>query len=121
MVAGKIGRRSENLKKLYSAICRTNMDYGCQLYNAVSAGGLKKLDSMHREDIRIYTGAFKISPVEALHGEANNPPLELRMNELGLRFLYKLKSNISYIETRNTLDDREDQNYEENERSIKPM
>ena len=34
--------------------------------------------------------------------------------------MYKLKSNISYIETLNTLDDREDQNYEENERSIKP-
>ena len=43
----------------------------------------------------------------------------IRRNKLGRRFLYKLKSNISYIETLNTLDNREDQNYEDNERSIK--
>ena len=53
--------------------------------------------------------------------EANDPPLELKRNKLGLRFLNKLKSNTSYIETLNTLDNSEDQNYEENERSIKPM
>ena len=49
-----------------------------------------------------------------------DPPLKLKRNELGLRFLYKLKINTSYIEIINTLDDSEDQNYEENERSIKP-
>ena len=86
-------------KKLHSVICRTKMDYGCQLYNTASAGRLKKLDSIHRQGIRIYKGAFRTSPVEA-----NDPPLDLRRNELGLRFLYKLKSNSSYIETLNTLD-----------------
>ena len=110
----------KTLKKLYSAICRTKIDYGCQLYNTASAGRTKKLDSIHREGIRIYTGAFRTSPAEALHVEANDPPLELRRNELGLRFLYKLKSNPSYIDTLNTIDDSEDQNYEESERSIKP-
>ena len=55
-----------------------------------------------------------------MHVEANYPPQEIRKNKLGLRLLYKIKSNTSYIETLNTLDDREDQNYEENERSIKP-
>ena len=96
------------------------MDYDCQLYNTASPTRLKKLNSIHREGIRIYTYAFIISPVEAMHEEANNPPLELGRNELGLIFLYKLKSSTSYIETLNTLDNSEDQNYEENERSIKP-
>ena len=45
-----------------------------------------------------------------MYVEANDPPI-----------LYKLKRNSSYIETLNTLDDREDQNYEENQRSIKTM
>ena len=58
--------------------------------------------------------------VEALHAEANDPSLELRRNELGLRYLYKLKSNPAYIHTLNTLDDSEDQKYEESERSVKP-
>ena len=91
------------------------MDSSCQLYIAAYQGRLKKL-----EGIKIYTGAFRISPAEALQVEANNPHLELRMNELGLRFLHKIKSNSSYIERLNTLHDREDQNYKENERSIKP-
>ena len=69
---------------------------------------------MHKEGIRIYTEPFRILPVEALHVEANDPPLELRRNELELRFQYKLKSNTSYKETLNTLDDREYQKYEEN-------
>ena len=79
------------------------MDYGYQLYNIATAGRLKKLDSMHREGIRIYTGAFRTSPVEALHVVANDSPLELKRNELELRCLYKLKSNTSYMETLNTL------------------
>ena len=88
--------------------------------NTASAGRLKKLDSIHIEEIRIYTGSFRISLVESLNLKTNDPPLELRKNELGLRFLYKLKSNTSYIEILNTLDDRENQNYEEKVRSIKP-
>ena len=44
-----------------------------------------------------------------MHVEANNPHLELKRNELALRFLYKLESNTSHIETLKTLDNREDQ------------
>ena len=75
----------------------TKMDYSCQLYNTASAWRLNKLDSIHRVGIRIYTRAFESSPEEA-----NNPPLELRKNKLELIFLYKLKSNTSYIEKLNT-------------------
>ena len=67
------------------------------IYNTASAGRLKKLDRIHREGIRIYTGAFRTSPVESLHVETNDRLLEERRNELGLGFLYKLKSNTSYI------------------------
>ena len=70
------------------------MDLECQLpvYNTASVGRLKKLDSIQVEGIRIYTGtgAFRTSPVEALHAEANDPLMELRRNELGLKFLCNL-------------------------------
>ena len=78
------------------------MNYGNQLYKTASPGRLKKLDSI--------TGAFRASPVESLCVEVNEPPLELKKNELSLRFLYKLRSNITYTESLNTLDDRDDQN-----------
>ena len=47
----------------------------------------KKLVSIHREGIRIYTGAFKTSPVESFHVEAYDPLLQLRRNELGRIFV----------------------------------
>ena len=46
----------------------------CQLYNTASAGRLNKLDSIHREGIEIYTGAFRTFPVESLHVDANDLP-----------------------------------------------
>ena len=69
------------------------MDYDYQLYSTASAG---KLDSIHREGIRIYTVAFRMSPVELLHAKACDPTMELGKNELGLRFLYRLSSNSTY-------------------------
>ena len=83
------------------------MDYGCQLFYTVLAGRLKKLESLHKEGIRIHTGTFRTSPVEALYVEANNPPLELRRNELELRLLFKLKSNNLCIHTKYTGRQRE--------------
>ena len=75
VVAGKKwGGDWKILIKLYSAICSTKMDYGCQIYNTASAWRLKKLDSIHREGIRIYTEAFGTSPVESLHVEVNETP-----------------------------------------------
>ena len=50
---------------------------GCQLYDTASAERLK-LDSIHREGIRIYTGTFKTASVESLHAEASDPPWNLK-------------------------------------------
>ena len=72
-------------------MCKLKIDYGCQLYSTASSGTLRKLDSIYRKGLRIYTGTFKTSPIEPLHIEAYDPYLELRRNELGLRFLYKLR------------------------------
>ena len=87
------------------------MDYGCQLYSTAAPGRLKELESIHKEHVRVYTVAFRTSPVELLHAEAYDLPLELRKNELGIRFLYWLQSNIAYTES--LCEEEVDQNYEE--------
>ena len=93
MVVGKNWKKDWKTVKLYSAICRLKIHNGYQIYNTVSLRKLKKIDSIHRERIIIDTGAIKTSSVEATHIKANDLPLELKKNELGLRFLYKLRSN----------------------------
>ena len=66
VVAGKKWRDQKTIKK--TAQCNIKkMGYGCQQYNTALPERLRKLDSIHREGIRIYTGAFRTSPVEALH------------------------------------------------------
>ena len=57
---------------------------------------------------------------ESLHVVAYDSLLELGRNELGLRFLYKLRSNTIYTKSLKTLNDRDNQNYEENKGAIKP-
>ena len=49
-----------------------------KIYNTASPGRLKKLDSIHREGLRIYKGAFRTLPLKALHNEANDQPQKLR-------------------------------------------
>ena len=93
MAGKKWGGDKKTLKNCIVQYVEQNLDYGCQIYNTASAGRLKKLNSIHREDIRIYKRAFWTSPVESLHLEAKDLLLELRRSELGLRFLYKLISN----------------------------
>ena len=108
---------------IHSIICRLKIDYSCQLYSTTSPGRLKKLkkNSIQRKSIIIFINAFETSPVEYLHEEAFDLPLELRSNELGLRLMYNLRSNTTYRVSLNTLDNREDQNNEENEGAIGPM
>ena len=91
-----MGKRSENPIKLYSALCRTKIDYGCQIYNTASAGRLKKLDNTHTEGRHknIYRGLQNFT-IRIPTCRSKLPP----WNKLGLRFLYKLKSNSSYIDT----------------------
>ena len=64
-------------------------------------GRFKKLDSIHSEDIEVYTKAFKISPIKVLNVKAKELSLELRRNVLGLKFLYKLKSSTIYCRVLN--------------------
>ena len=86
IVASKKWERDRRtLKRLYSAVYRSKMVYDCQLYSTASAWRLKKLNSIHRNGIKICRGTFRISPVNSLHAEACNPTMELKRNKLGLR------------------------------------
>ena len=74
------------------------LDCRIWLYSTASPGELNKLDSIQRAGKRIYTDAFNFIN-KITHVEADDQPLKLKRNELGLKLLYKLRSN--------TLDDSE--------------
>ena len=74
VIAGKkCGADHRTLKRLYSAVCR-------------SIQGNKKISIIYTEKYKLYTGTFRMSPVESLHIKEYDPTMELERNKLGLRF-----------------------------------
>ena len=67
----KWGADRQSLLRLYRATTRAQLDYGCQIYASAPERHLKKLDAVHHQGIRLYTGAFRSSPIPSLLAEAS--------------------------------------------------
>nr|KAG5702023.1 hypothetical protein BaRGS_015758 [Batillaria attramentaria] len=81
------------LLRLYRALVRSKLDYGCIVYSSASKSTLKLLNTVHHEGLRICLGAFRTSPVHSLYAEAGEPSLALRRTRLMLNYVLKLKAN----------------------------
>lgn len=79
------------LLRLYRAILRTKIDYGCIIYQHARKQTLSLLDPVHNAAIRICTGAFRTSPTISLYAESGEPPLSLRRIQLTLQMIARLK------------------------------
>ena len=87
------------LLRLYSSLCLSKMDYACQIYSSACKTHLEKLDVVHNLGLRICTGAFRTSPVESIYVDSGLPPLAIRRQELGLRYMSRVltsKNNPNY-------------------------
>ena len=87
------GSDSKTLLNLFRSLIRSKLDYGLAVYGNVSDDTLEPLNVLHRQGIRLCLGAFKSSPKEALYVEANEPPLQIRREDLMMRYGLKIKSN----------------------------
>ena len=96
------GADRTTLLRIYQALCLSKIEYGCQVYGSASKTILGKLDVVHNMALRICTGAYRTSPVESLYVDAEIPPLSIRREELGLRYLCrvltsKLNPNYKFV------------------------
>ena len=87
------GADRKSLLRLYDSLCRSKLDYACQIYSSASKSLLKQLDVVHNLGLRICTGALRTSPVESIYVDANELPLDLRREELSLRYITRIKSS----------------------------
>ena len=78
------------LLRLYRALVRSKLDYGCQVYGSARPSYLKELDTIHNQGLRISLGAFRTTPVESLYVEANEPSLYDRRDRLSLQVFFQL-------------------------------
>ena len=87
------GADKKTLLRLYDCVCRSKLDYACQIYSSACKSKLKELDVVHNQGLRICTGVYRTSPVESIYVDAGELPLDLRREELGLRFMARIKSS----------------------------
>ena len=115
------GADTTSLLRLYDALCRSKLDYGCQIYASASKTALRMLDPVHHKAIRICTGAFHTSPVDSLYAVSGQLPLDLRREELSLRYLFRLHADTSNPAYRTLTNTRSDTLYDARRSSPSPM
>ena len=80
------------LLRLYRALVRSKLDYGCIVYGSARKSYIQKLDTIHHQGLRISLGAFRTSPVISLYVEAGEPSLKMRRLKLSFNYVLKVKS-----------------------------
>ena len=80
------GSDSPSMLRIYRAIIRSKMDYGCFIYGSARETTLKLLDPVHNSAIRLCTGAYRSSPVESLYAESGEQSLGKRRLQMLMQY-----------------------------------
>ena len=116
-----LGADRKVLLRLYRALIRSKLDYGCIVYGSARPSYIKRLDTVHNQGLRLCLGAFRTSPVQSLYVEANEPPLDMRRTRLSLQYGVKLMSNEVNPAYSAVFQSDIVATYEAKERAIKPL
>ena len=96
MISGQsFGATQACLLKIFKIYIRSKLDYGSIVYASATPTELNKLKVVTNDALRISTGAFKSTKIEALYGLSCEITPELRRDYLALRYYVKIKSNLS--------------------------
>jgi ribonuclease HI len=76
--------------RVYRALIRSKLDYGCAVYDSARESYKKTLNTIHNTGIRLATGALRTSRVESLYSESSEPPLCLRRQYLLASYASKI-------------------------------
>merc|ERR1712002_710162 len=96
MITGQsFGATQSCLLKIYKIYIRSKLDYGSIVYASANKIELNKLKVVSNDALRISTGAFKSTKIEALYGLTCEMPPEQRRDYLSLRYYAKIKSQLS--------------------------
>ena len=89
--ANSWGADRVTMMRIYRAIIRSKLDYGCMIYGSAKENILSKLDPVHNTAIRLCTGAFKSSPVCSLYADSGELPLSSRRKQLMLQYYVRIQ------------------------------
>ena len=79
------GADQRTLMMIYRSLIRSKIDYGCIVYNSASSRELVSLESVSNEAMRISSGCFRSTPISSLQVITEEPPLQIRRDDLSLK------------------------------------
>lgn len=68
----------KSLRTIYTGLIRSILDYRSIVYNSTSETNLYKLKSIKYQELRIITGAFKMTYTGSILAEMGEPSLNIR-------------------------------------------
>ena len=83
------GADRKTLLHLYTALVKSKIDYGAQVYGIPETKILNRLNPIQNQCLRACTGAFKSSPAASMCVEAGVPPLKYSRDIVSLNFFFK--------------------------------
>ena len=83
------GANKTSLLRLYQCLIRSKIDYGSAGFMTACKTQLKRIDSIQYAALKIATRAFKGTPLSSLQIETNEKPLNLRREELSMKYANK--------------------------------
>lgn len=93
MLAGSgWGIHPKYLTKLYVSILRSRIDYASFLFDDAPHSHLTKLDQIQNQSMRVIGGFIRTTPIHVMESELALPPLYIRRQYLGGKYLLKAKS-----------------------------
>ena len=81
------------LMTVYRALIRSKIDYDSIVYDSAATQDLKALETTANEAMRIASGCLKSTPISSLRVVSEEPPLQMRRDQLSRKYYYKIRSS----------------------------
>lgn len=109
------------LLRIYRALIRSKLDYGCLICASAKKADLRTLNTIQNAAISLDLGAFRTSPIESIQIKCGEPSLWIRRQQLQLCFAIKLASNKSKLCYEATFNQNNDVHYMNHPKSLKSL
>lgn len=84
------GSDRKTLKKIYYALIRSKLDYGCHLYTSAKPRTLDPLNIINNSALRIISGAYRTTPIVSIYAELGEPNLAERRTFMLMKTCIKI-------------------------------
>ncbi|CAD6223248.1 GSCOCG00011735001-RA-CDS [Cotesia congregata] len=77
------------LLNIYKSLIRSQLEYGCHIFNTSNHTQMDKLNKIQNAGMRFAIGARISTPINSLTAETGLTPIKLRFDELTNRYILK--------------------------------